>query len=240
MILDPSTHAPHLPPTSTSLIALKDVSRSFLSGIDVVRAVQDVQLDVEAGEFVCVLGASGSGKTTLLNLIAGLDRPDLGSIRIDNQEIVGRSEAELTDLRLREIGVVFQDHNLIEEFTAVENVALPLEVTGNRTATALALAKRELARVDMTTLCDRFPRQLSGGQKQRVGIARALAGERRILLADEPTGSLDSNNSRDLFQVFRTLCDQGACAVLATHDPIATPFADSVYTMTDGQLVRTS
>ena len=137
------------------------------------------------------------------------------------------------------MGVVFQDHNLIEEFTAVENVMLPLEVAGQSVRRARAAAESQLAVVGIEKLSDRLPRQLSGGQKQRVGIARALVGDRRVLLADEPTGALDSANSLALFETLRSLCVDGTCVVLATHDPLAQDFASSVYTMTDGHLRRT-
>lgn len=220
-------------------IVLQAVTRTFTSGVDVVTAVQDVGLRVGRGEFVCILGASGSGKTTLLNLLAGLDHPGSGSVQINGRELAGLPEGELTRLRLKEIGVIFQDHNLIEEFTALENVMLPLEVAGLLSGESHRLAGEQLAGVGLAGLEDRLPSQLSGGQKQRVGIARALVGGRQILLADEPTGALDSVNSRALFDVLRGVCERGACVVLATHDPLAQEYVDTVYTMNDGHLTRT-
>ncbi|WP_345526368.1 ABC transporter ATP-binding protein [Nocardioides endophyticus] len=219
-------------------IVLRNVTRSYSTGVDVVTAAHELNFNAMRGEFVCVLGASGSGKTTLLNLIAGLDRPDNGSIRVNDREITGLSDKELTRFRLAEMGVVFQDHNLIDEFTARENVMLPLEVAGVPWGEASSQAERQLAAVGIEDLGNRFPRQLSGGQRQRVGIARALVGGRHVLLADEPTGALDSANSRALFEVLRVLCEAGTCVVLATHDPLAQQFADAVYAMTDGNLSR--
>lgn len=224
---------------SSLVIELNQVSRSYASGVDTVHAVRDVNLVVGRGELVCLLGASGSGKTTLLNLIAGLDRPDDGTICVAGTDLTQLREKELTAFRLARMGVVFQDHNLIEEFTAVENVMLPLEVAGQSARRARAAAESQLAVVGLEKLSDRLPRQLSGGQKQRVGIARALVGDRRVLLADEPTGALDSANSLALFETLRSLCVDGTCVVLATHDPLAQEFASAVYTMTDGRLRRT-
>lgn len=224
---------------AAAAITLSHASRSFATGADVVRAVDEVDLSVGWGEFVCILGTSGSGKTTLLNLVAGLDRPDSGSVRVNGHELTGLPEKALTKLRLTEMGVVFQGDNLIDEFTALENVRLPLEVAGVDHPEAIRQAEREMERVGLAGLGDRFPRQLSGGQKQRVGIARALVGGRRILLADEPTGALDSTNSRALFEMLGSICADGACVMLVTHDPLAQSFADTSYTMTDGRLART-
>jgi putative ABC transport system ATP-binding protein len=217
-------------------IELTGVTRRFASGVDVVWAVRGVTLRVSYGEFTCVLGASGSGKTTLLNLIAGLDKPDAGSVYVGGHDLTRLSEADRSRLRLTEIGVVFQDHNLIEEFTAVENVMLPLEVAGVSGAEARRQSELLLNRVGLAGLSGRLPSQLSGGQKQRVGIARALIGRRRILLADEPTGALDSANSRALFSLFSDLSADGLCVLLVTHDPLSRGYVDSAHEMTDGQL----
>lgn len=188
------------------------------------------------GEFVCVFGASGSGKSTLLNLLAGLDLPDSGEIQVGGYDVGRLDESGRARLRLRTVGVVFQDHNLLEEFTAVENVALPLEAAGMSPAAAETAARQQLARVGLDGLESRFPHQLSGGQRQRVGIARALTGDRAVLLADEPTGALDSGASTDLFALIRKLCDDGLLAVVCSHDPLCRSFADTVYEMRDGRL----
>lgn len=224
---------------TAAAIVLRDVSRTYTSGVDQVKALQNVSLRIHRSEFACVLGASGSGKTTLLNVIAGLDRPDAGSIQVNSREVTDLSEGDLTRLRRDDVGVVFQDQNLIEEFTALENVMLPLEVAGCGPTEARNQAEAELEKVGLAGLGSRRPARLSGGQKQRVGIARALVGNRHILLADEPTGALDSVNSRALFEVLQQLCSAGASVLLATHDPLAQEYVDSVYTMSDGLLTRT-
>lgn len=220
------------------LITLEGVSRSFLTGSETVWAVRDAELTAGAGEFVCVVGASGSGKSTLINLIAGLDVADTGTILVGSADVGRLDEDQRARLRLESVGVVYQDHNLIEEFTALDNVALPLEVLGLTYREACAQAAAQLDRVGLADLAGRLPSQMSGGQRQRVGIARALVGDRRVLLADEPTGALDSQNSRALFEVLRGLCNQGTLAVVCTHDMMCREFADTVYEMRDGRVVR--
>ncbi|MGI8433774.1 MAG: ABC transporter ATP-binding protein [Nocardioidaceae bacterium] len=214
---------------------LENASKRFVVGDEVIVAVDDVSLEVAAGEFVCLYGASGSGKTTMLNILAGIDTADSGEVLVAGQSLSGSSEGGRADARLRHIGVVFQSNNLLPEFTARENVALPLMVRGFSRAEADAAADVALASVGVPELADRLPGRMSGGQRQRVGIARALAGQQEVLLADEPTGNLDSVNSRQLFGLMRDLCDDlGTAVVLATHDPLAREFADSVYDMVDG------
>jgi putative ABC transport system ATP-binding protein len=195
-----------------------------------------VDFTARAGEFVCVYGASGSGKSTLLNLLAGLDLADSGEIRVGGVDVSTADEAQRASLRLRTVGVVFQEHNLIEEFTAAENVALPLEAAGLSVAEARGQALDQLSRVGLAGLEDRFPWQMSGGQRQRVGVARALTGQRSVLLADEPTGALDSAATKELFELFRKLCDDGVLAVICSHDPRCRDFADTVYEVVDGRL----
>ncbi len=214
---------------------LENASKRFRVGDDVIVAVDGVSFGVASGEFACIYGASGSGKTTMLNVLAGIDTVDLGEVFVAGQSLAGRSERARADIRLRNIGVVFQSNNLLPEFTARENVALPLMVRGVSRAKADAVAEAALTSVGLPDLGDRLPERMSGGQRQRVGIARALAGEQELLLADEPTGALDSDNSRQLFGLMRDLCDdRGTAIVLATHDPLAKEFVDSVYSMVDG------
>ena len=214
---------------------LESASKRFTVGEEVIVAVDEATFGVAAGEFACVYGASGSGKTTMLNILAGIDTADSGGVYVAGQSLAGRSERARADIRLHHIGVVFQSNNLLPEFTAQENVALPLLVRGLDRAEADAVAEVALASVGLAGMGDRVPARMSGGQRQRVGIARALAGEQALLLADEPTGALDSENSRQLFGLMRDLCDdRGTAVVLATHDPLATEFADSVYLMVDG------
>lgn len=213
------------------------LSRSFATQVETILAVDRVDLVVSAGEFVCIHGASGSGKSTLLNLLSGLDDPDAGQVVLDGQSVPELDDAGRARLRLTKVGMIFQHHALIEEFSALENVCLPLEAVGIPAADAVAEARAELDRVGIETLADRLPADMSGGQRQRVGIARALVGRRRLLLADEPTGALDSKNSLALFSLIRTLCDQGVTAIVCTHDLQCGPFADNVYEMIDGRLI---
>ncbi|MEU8332227.1 ABC transporter ATP-binding protein [Micromonospora arborensis] len=219
-----------------ALLSIADVSRSFVSQVETVWAVREVSLTAHAGQFVCIYGSSGSGKTTLVSLLAGLDVADSGLISIGGLDVGSLDETGRARFRLETVGVVFQGDNLIDEFSAVENVALPLEVRGIAAAQAYAEARSQLSRVGLARLEDRLPGQLSGGQRQRVGVARALAGDRRILLADEPTGALDSTNSRELFELVRGLCSQGTLAIVCSHDIMCQEFADTVYEMVDGRL----
>ncbi len=219
-----------------SVIArLENVSKKFTVGEEVIVAVDAVTFEVVEGEFACIYGASGSGKTTLLNILAGIDTADSGEVSVAGHSLSRLSESARADNRLRNVGVVFQSNNLLAEFTAQENVALPLMVRGTGRAAANATARAALDSVGLAGLGERLPARMSGGQRQRVGIARALAGEQMLLIADEPTGALDSENSRALFALMRDLCEiQGAAVVLATHDPLAQEFAGSTYLMVDG------
>lgn len=217
-------------------ITLQGVSRTFDGGADTVWAVREVDLDVAAGELVCLFGSSGSGKSTLLNLIAGLDLPTAGQVHVGSAEVSAMTVDQRSRLRQRDVGTVFQDHNLIEEFTALENVALPLEIVGTPFGEAVGPAEERLAQVGLAGLGQRFPHQLSGGQRQRVGIARALVGSRSVLLADEPTGALDSVNSRALFELLRQVAGAGTTVVVATHELMARDFADHVYEISDGRV----
>ncbi|WP_260463483.1 ABC transporter ATP-binding protein [Streptomyces sp. TRM72054] len=218
------------------LVRTSGVCKAYRSAAETVWAARDVDFTARAGEFVCVYGASGSGKSTLLNLLAGLDLADSGEIRVGGVDVGTADEAQRAELRLRTVGVVFQEHNLIEEFTAVENVALPLEARGVPVAEAREQALEQLSRVGLADLAERLPWQLSGGQRQRVGVARALTGQRAVLLADEPTGALDSVATQELFELIRKLCDDGVLAVVCSHDPRCRDFADTVYEVIDGRL----
>ncbi|MEU4178286.1 ABC transporter ATP-binding protein [Streptomyces sp. NPDC026589] len=222
--------------TGAPLIQTRDLCKAYRSAVETVWAAREVNFAASAGEFVCVYGASGSGKSTLLNLLAGLDVADTGDIQVAGVDVSAADEAQRARLRLVAVGVVFQHHQLVEEFTAAENVALPLEARGDTSSAAHAEAVAQLARVGLAGLEDRLPGQLSGGQRQRVGIARALAGDRAVLLADEPTGALDSAATREMFTLLRKLCDEGVLAVVCSHDTRCREFADSVYEVVDGRL----
>lgn len=217
------------------MIECSNLTRRYVTAAEVVVALDSVSLSVGAGEFVCVNGPSGSGKSTLLNLVAGLDRPDDGEVTVLDTRIDNRSEEARAAFRLEHIGVIFQDDNLISEFTALENVMLPLEA--RRRSDARAEALRALERLGVSDLSARRPSDMSGGQRQRIGIARAIVGDRSLLIADEPTGALDSNNSRALFASIAELCATGRSALVATHDPLAREFATRTIEMIDGRLV---
>lgn len=230
--------------TSTR-IRVDGVSRDFVTPAETVHALAGVSLAVEAGDLVVVYGASGSGKTTLINVMAGLDVPTSGSVVVDEQPLDGLGERARARRRLETIGVVFQDENLIPELTAGENIMLPLLARGTDRGQALEQARESLTRVGLPELLDRRPAEMSGGQRQRVGIARAIAGGRTILLADEPSGAVDTATAEGLFTLMRQLADEGAAVVISTHDPIARAHATRVVRMTDGRLteetgVRTS
>ena len=200
-----------------------------------VRALDGVSLEVAAGEMVSLYGASGSGKSTLLSVIGGLEVPGSGSVQVMGREIVGMSEDQRTDLRLRQVGLVFQEHNLVAQFTASENLQIVLCAQG--CPEAEAEAKRLLGLVGIGELWNRMPDAMSGGQRQRVGVARALAGRRPVMLCDEPTGALDSHTSASLFSQLKALTRQaGVACLIATHDPLAERYADRVLEIVDGRL----
>lgn len=216
-------------------IEVRDLSFSYPMATGPLLALDNVNFELQQGEIVCLQGASGSGKSTLLSCIAGLELPDAGSIRIAGQELVGMSPRQRTELRLNTVGLVFQDHNLVSQFTARENIEIVLRCQGR--ANPRDEAEDLLELVGIRELSDRLPTNMSGGQRQRVGIARALAGQRPFLLCDEPTGALDSTNSQSLFGHLRTLAhDHGIGCLVATHDPIARDFGDTIIEMLDGRV----
>lgn len=201
-----------------------------------VHALRGVDLKVDPGEMACLVGASGSGKSTLLTLLAGLDVPASGQVEVLGHDLAAMSEKERTAFRLQHIGVVFQDHNLVPQLTACENVELLLRARG--VAGARPEALRALESVGVLEQAHRRPTDMSGGQRQRVGVARAIAGERAVVVCDEPTGSLDSRNSEQLFALLRDLArDRGVGVLVATHDHLALPYADSRLTLVDGVIV---
>jgi putative ABC transport system ATP-binding protein len=227
-------------PGTGAVLELRDVSRQHGSGETAVHALRGVSLVVQPGELVAVMGPSGSGKSTLLTLAGGLDTPTSGDVRVDGQSLAGLSRAKVARLRRRSLGYVFQDLNLIPSLTAAENVQLPLELDGVRTAIARRAARTALAEVDLADHADRFPDELSGGQQQRTAIARALVGERRLVLADEPTGALDSETGEAILRLLRARVDAGAAALLVTHEARHAAWADRVVFLRDGVLVDTT
>ena len=217
------------------MVRLEGVSRVYQRGASIIRAVQGISLEVARGEFLAVMGPSGSGKSTLLNLIGGLDRPTEGDILIEGRSTRGLTETEWTTLRRERIGVVFQFFNLLPGLTARENVALPLLLRGD--ADPAKRVEDCLAAVGLAHRGEHRPSELSGGEQQRVALARALAHRPALLLADEPTGNLDSKTGRELVQLIKALARQGGqTVVLATHSRDAAAEADRVLIMRDGSV----
>jgi putative ABC transport system ATP-binding protein len=223
--------------TATTILELVDVARTHGRGETAVHALRGVTFSVRAGELVAVMGPSGSGKSTLLHLAGGLDRPTAGSVIVDGTDLGSLGTAALARLRRRSLGYVFQDLNLVPALTAVENVMLPRELDGVSTRRARREALAALGEVDVADLSERFPDDMSGGQQQRVAIARAIVGDRRLILADEPTGALDSQTGESVLRLLRARCDAGAAGVLVTHEARHAAWADRVVFLRDGVIV---
>ena len=219
------------------VLEMDDVVRVHGRGDAAVHALRGVSLGVLPGELVAVMGPSGSGKSTLLNLAGGLDRPTGGTVSVEGVELGSLSRAELAALRRRSVGYVFQEFNLIPALTAAENVALPRELDGVRLRDARREALDALEEVGLDDVADRFPDELSGGQRQRIAIARALVGPRRLVLADEPTGALDSRTGELVLRLLRARCDAGASGVLVTHEARHAAWANRVVFLRDGAMV---
>jgi putative ABC transport system ATP-binding protein len=202
-----------------------------------VNALAGVSLEIHPGELVAVMGPSGSGKSTLLNVAGGLDRPTSGTVTVGGEDLTAMPAGDLARLRRRRMGFVFQDYNLIPSLTAAENVALPLELDGLRASRARRQARQVLRLMALMELSDRYPDQMSGGQQQRVAIARALVGSRRFVLADEPTGALDTHTGEDVLRVLRDRCDEGVAGLLVTHEARHAAWADRVVFLRDGVVV---
>jgi putative ABC transport system ATP-binding protein len=219
------------------VLELRDVTRIHGSGITAVHALRGVSLSVRAGELVAVMGPSGSGKSTLLNVAGGLDAVTTGAVYVEGVDLAMLSRDDLAAIRRRAAGYVFQDLNLIPTLSAAENVALPLELDGITTRAARAAARESLEAVGVGELAERYPDEMSGGQQQRVAIARALVGDRRLVLADEPTGALDSDTGEAVLRLLRRRCDEGAAGVLVTHESRHAAWADRVVFLRDGAVV---
>jgi len=219
----------------SSILNLDEVSRVY-PGVQPVAALAEISLAVASGELVTVMGPSGSGKSTLLAVAGGLEQPTEGTVTVNGEPIAGLSAAALAALRRRSIGFIFQQYNLVPLLTAVENVALPLELDGWSARDRAVAAEAALAAVELADVADSFPEQLSGGQQQRVAIARAIAGSPRLILADEPTGALDSVTGEAIMRIIRERVDAGAAAVVVTHDARLAAWADRILYLTDGEL----
>ena len=219
-----------------TVLDIDRVGRVFGSGHLRVVALDSVSLRVSAGEFVAVMGPSGSGKSTLLRLAGGLDRPTSGRVLVAGRDLAALDEAGLAQALRRQIGFVFQEANLLASLTAAENVALALELDGVRPKAAMAGARGLLDSLGLDAVAGRFPGQLSGGEQQRVTIARAVAGGRSVLLADEPTGALDAMTGESVMNLLRQRCATSCAVVLATHDVRHAACADRVVFLNDGRL----
>ncbi|MFI9746673.1 ABC transporter ATP-binding protein [Streptomyces sp. NPDC052494] len=223
--------------TQQPVLQLQNLTRVHGSGATEVHALRGIDLAVYPGELVAVMGPSGSGKSMLLTIAGGLDTPSSGRVIVEDTDITTATVKQLAALRRRSIGYVFQDYNLIPALTAAENVALPRELDGTSARKARVEALAALEEMGLGHLADRFPDEMSGGQQQRVAIARALVGDRRLVLADEPTGALDSETGESVLALLRSRCDAGAAGVLVTHEPRFAAWADRVVFLRDGAIV---
>ena len=222
---------------AAKLIQLEDVTKTYVMGDVEVHALRGVSLAIDHGEFTAVMGASGSGKSTLMNLLGCLDRPTTGRYLLEGREVSRLSTDELAEIRNRTIGFVFQSFNLLSRTSALENVELPLLYSGVGTAERHARAAESLHRVGLADRAGHHPNQMSGGQQQRVAIARALVNRPRVILADEPTGNLDSRTSIEVMSLFQELGRSGITVLLVTHEPDIAQYASRVLTMRDGRVV---
>jgi putative ABC transport system ATP-binding protein len=237
--LDKAEIGPVSPNGQRPIIEVTDVVKTYRSGDLHVEALRGVSLTVTEGEMIAVMGASGSGKTTLLNCISGLDRVDSGVVRVDGTDLASMSDREKTAYRAQSMGFIFQTYNLLPVLSAVENVELPLVVSGVGTGAARQKALAALERVGLADRANNWPAQLSGGQRQRVTIARSLVNDPAIVWADEPTGALDSGTANDIMVIMETLNrEQGQTFVIVTHDAGVGRRCHRQLHMSDGQIVR--
>lgn len=219
------------------MIHLKDITRVYDLGSEPVHALRGVSLDIAEGEYVAIMGTSGSGKSTLMNIVGCLDLPSSGVYWLDGQEVQDLDENELASVRNKKLGFVFQQFNLLPRLSAMENVMLPLVYAGVPPAERHERAEKVLRLVGLGSRMDHKPTQLSGGQQQRVSIARALVNHPAILLADEPTGALDSSTSSDIMTLFQELHDQGMTVVLVTHEADIASYAKRLIKLKDGHIL---
>jgi len=218
-------------------LTVRGVRKTFEADNAPVRALRGVDLTVAACEFLAIMGPSGCGKSTLLNLVAGLDVPDEGTITVAGEEVTGRGEDELARLRRKHMGIVFQFFNLLEGMTVLENVALPTIIAGRKRRMAETRARDLLDLLGIGNKAAAVPGVLSGGQRQRLAIARALANEPTLLLADEPTGALDSEGGAEVIELLRRLHKSGQTIILVTHDPDVAEAAERIVRMRDGRII---
>lgn len=221
---------------SAPLLRLSRIVQQYGTGETAVRALDGIDLEVRAGELVAVMGASGSGKSSLLSIAGGLARPTSGTVEVEGTDLAALPPKRIAALRRTTLGFVFQDYNLVPTLTAIENVGLPLELDGWPRAKTRRAALDALAAVELTEQASRYPDDLSGGQQQRIAIARAVVGPRRLILADEPTGALDSHTGEVVLRMLRARIDGGAGGVLVTHDARHAAWADRIVFLRDGRV----
>ena len=219
------------------IISAKKLVKTFHNGVTDQTVLRGVSLDISGGEFVAIIGRSGAGKSTLLYQLGLLDQPTSGELRIGEVNTKNLSNRERTQFRLNELGYIFQDYALVPELTASENIMMPLLMRGFSKKEALALAKDALGKVGFADKWKNLPSQLSGGEQQRVSVARAIAGNPKIIFADEPTANLDSESSTLVINLFHTLHKEGQTIVMVTHEEEYTQYADRVVTLRDGEII---
>jgi putative ABC transport system ATP-binding protein len=224
--------------TAPPLIDVRDLAKIYGEGETRVHALRGVDLTIAQGEFVAIMGTSGSGKTTMMNILGCLDRPSRGSYRLLGEEVGKLSKGRLAEIRNRTLGFVFQSYNLLPRTTALDNVQLPLQYAGIPAPERRARSIDALQRVGLGERLSHRPNQLSGGQQQRVAIARAIVNRPRVILADEPTGNLDSRTSLEIIKVFQDLGSSGISVIYVTHEADIAAFATRVITMKDGRIVQ--
>ena len=222
-----------------AILKLRDICKDYLQGKEPVRVLKNVNLTVEQGEYLAIMGPSGSGKTTLMNLIGCLDVPTSGDMELDGKDLKDLSDDQLADIRNRHIGFVFQSFHLLPKMDALENVALPLLYAGVPLKERKARAEEALKAVGLEERIHFFPNQLSGGQCQRVAIARAMVTKPALLLADEPTGALDTKAGNQIMEIFRQLSREGMTIIMITHEQSIADCADKIYYILDGELDTT-
>ena len=220
------------------LLRLEHINKNYVTGKIVVPALKDVTLHVQEGEYVAIMGPSGSGKSTLMNILGCLDRPTVGSYKLLGQEVSGLSDDELARIRNKTIGFVFQNFNLLPKLTSLENVALPAVYAGLSSKERLSMAMDALKKVSLEDRAEHLPGELSGGQRQRVAIARAIAMKPAILMADEPTGNLDTKSTGEIMEIFRDLHKTGSTIILVTHEPDIAQAADRQILVKDGKITK--
>ena len=222
----------------STLIELKDIMKTYVMGDNVVHALNHVDVTIDYGEFTSIMGASGSGKSTMMNILGCLDRPTSGEYFLDGKEIAGYNDDELAHTRNAKIGFVFQNFNLLPKLTAQANVALPLIYAGVSEEERMERAKRALEAVGLGDRLDHKPMEMSGGQRQRVAIARALINDPPVIMADEPTGNLDTKSSYEIMDIFKKMNEQGKTVIMVTHEPDIAAYTKRVLVMRDGKLVN--